>query len=120
MRKTASFIFATSILALTSGAVLAADPSPTVPTNTTNTQNNSYSDKSNTAPGSNASMSTPGGVTATTDDDKSLQKAKNKPKKEKVATHSVPPVKTDTSINSVPNATNGAAANSLTGKSGGQ
>jgi hypothetical protein len=109
--------------------------SPTVSKNTKNPQGLSYSDKSNTAKGTNARIdsnssvaasSTAGGAMAAVDDDKSMttndrrnddttaNKKITKKKHKKVASNGV-----KTSINPPVDATHAAAVNSTTGVSGG-
>lgn len=144
MRKLAPVFVMTSIVALVGGNALATmsdkttttstvTGSPTVSANTKSPQDLSYSDKSNTSPGTNAvmegkskdAMLTPKTSTmATMDDEKQMMKAKKKVKKAKVAANSdttlpgsmptaAPVGKTSTK------ATSGAAANSTTGTSPG-
>ena len=143
MRKLAPMFVMTSLVALVGGNAVAAMndktttttgttmTSPTVSPNTNNPQNLSYSDKSNTSPGTNAVMddkSKPMAAADTTDDDKNLQRTKKKMKKAKIAAHTDATVKSDaamtsgsvTSSNSPTRTTDGAAANSTTGRSAGQ
>ena len=137
MRKLAPMFVMTSIVALVSGNALAtmgdkattpsttdsSMASPTVKANTNTTQNLSYSDKSNTSPGTNAVMDDKSKpmMAATTDDDKNLAKTKKRVKKAKVAARSDTMMHGDGSMSTMPgNSTNAAAANSTTGKSLGQ
>jgi hypothetical protein len=133
MRNLAPAFIMTSVLALAGGSALAnsTSASPTVDKNTGNTQNQSYSDKSNTSPGTNANMDdqSKGVVASTTDDDKNLQRTKKATKK-KVAMNktksSDSTVKSDTSVStpapsSTPTSKTGATdANSTTGISTGK
>ncbi len=138
MRKLAPAFIMTSVLALAGGTAFAATTStmasPTVSPNTNNPQNESYSDKSGTSPGTNATMddkSKPA-MASTTDDDKNLNRTMKKTTKKKVAMHSAnkmksePTVKSETSISasapaSTPTSNTGATAvNSTTGISTGK
>ncbi len=151
MRKLAPMFVMTSIVALVGGNAVAnmnekttatpsattdASASPTVPANTANLNNQSYSDKGSSEPGTNAIMddkSKPS-VAATTDDDKALRKTRKKAPKAKVAARTEPVVKSDakkvpdasvsssptTSTNPPTKTTDGVAANSSTGQSTGQ
>jgi pilus assembly protein FimV len=67
MRKLAPLFLTTTIAAFAAGNAFAADPtgSPTVPANTQNSANTSYSDKSPSSPGTNARMDA-NGTAATT------------------------------------------------------
>jgi hypothetical protein len=127
MRKLAPTILFASI-ALAAGSALAntgttsstdkVTGSPTVDTNTNNPQGTSYSDKSNTAPGTNARMDDEArtGVAVDSHDKTMGTKAR---KHKKMAKNSVP--STLPSTNSAPiDSTNGAADNSTTGSSTGR
>lgn len=145
MRKLAPMFVMTSIVALAGGTAFAnmndtgtpdnKTGSPTVSKNTQNPQGLSYSDKSNTAKGTNARIdsnssvaasSTAGGAVAAVDDDKTLltndrrnddttaNKKITKKKHKKVASNGM-----KTSINPPVDATHAAAVNSTTGVSGG-
>jgi uncharacterized protein (DUF2345 family) len=140
MRKLAPMILMTSIAF--AGAAFAADTdkvtgSPTVSPNTSNPQGTSYSDKSNTAKGTNAPMDDTAKAKAEADNDKKLAKKKmaKAPKHMDTTlpsdTTSVPSTtmsSPSTSLNSpagIPapapgtsSGTNAAADNSITGKSG--
>lgn len=130
MRKIAPLAF-TMIATLIAGTAVAAtnettsvvtptermSASPTVPANTQNPQGLSYSDKSNTSPGTNAKMDDKNmmGKNAMSTTDPIVEKRSEKRKKAKVAKASDPNMM-KTPIDS----TNGAAAKSTTGASGGQ
>ncbi len=130
MRKLAPMFVMTSIVALAAGNALANNTkstsynstvsSPTVDNNTRSPQGLSYSDKSNTSPGTNAIMdgkSKP----MTTAQDQALQKTKKKTHKAKakLASRSGTTDHKDTSMAANPpvNTTGADAANSVTGKS---
>jgi hypothetical protein len=123
MRKLAPAILFASITALAAGTALAntgttsstdkVTGSPTVDTNTNNPQGTSYSDKSNTAPGTNARMDDEArtGVAVGSNDKTMGIHRKHK----KVAKNS------PSSTNNAPiDSTNGAADNSTTGTSTGR
>ena len=138
MRKLAPAFIMTSVLAVAGSTAFAATnstmASPTVSPNTNNPQNESYSDKSGTSPGTNATMDDKSRPTmgSTTDDDKNLQRTMKKTTKKKVAMHSdrmmksEPAVKSETSVSttapaSTPISNTGAtSANSTTGISTGK
>ena len=149
MRKLAPMFVFTTIAALVGGTALAAtgtttsmsatdkSGAPTVDANTSNPQGMSYSDKSNTSPGTNARMDGKAAVNANRmpqhragmamdEDDKSMteqmttaEKAKagkTRMKKAKVARAGDSTMMNRTPIDS----TNGAAVNSTNGSSAGQ
>ena len=147
MRKLAPMFVMTSIVALVGGNAAAnmndktttttsattGTASPTVSPNTGNPNSLSYSDKSNTSPGTNAVMDDKMKPMASTDEDKALSKTKKKTKKAKLAVRSDTAVKSDamkadasvsaspmTSTNPPTKTTDAAAANSSTGRSTGQ
>jgi hypothetical protein len=128
MRKLAPAFIMTSLLAVGGNALAnSTTASPTVSPNTQQTNNQSYSDKSSTSPGTNSTMddkSKPA-MASTTDDDTNLSKTKKKTAKKKLASaHTEPTVKSDPTINSAvsapSDATKATAAGSVTGKSTGQ
>ncbi|MGZ5073949.1 MAG: hypothetical protein ACXWBL_12455 [Usitatibacter sp.] len=96
--------------------------SPTVDANTANPQGTSYSDKSNAAPGTNsrmgdsARMKTPYAGTAVMDDDKTLS---GKAKAERMRRHRATVGDSTAMDRTAIETSNGAAANSTTGTSGG-
>jgi hypothetical protein len=139
MRKLAPAFIMTSVLALAGGTALAnttasTTASPTVDPNTNNPQGQSYSDKSGTSPGTNATMDDKAKPTlgSTTDDDKNLHRTMKKTTKKKVAMRSdkmmksEPTVKSDTAVSSPApastptNNTGATEANSSTGISTGK
>ncbi|HXF80274.1 MAG TPA: hypothetical protein VN598_15510 [Usitatibacter sp.] len=124
MRKLAPTILFASITALAAGTALAntgipstdkVTGSPTVDANTNNPQGTSYSDKSNTSPGTNARMDDTARTGVEMDDHTKATTAKSRKHKAKLAKNVTPgtnPAPVDSS--------NGAAVNSTTGTSTGQ
>ena len=122
----ATFVAGTSVAATnaTTSPVTPTEQmtSPTVPANTNNPQGLSYSDKSNTSPGTNAKMDDKNAMSGT-DPAVETRNEKARAKKAKMAKATDPSMmKTDPSMmKTTPiDSTNGAAAKSTTGVSGGQ